>query len=110
MSIFSIFCYVKSKSDFRIRLNASFWVYNPRFSSGYVVLEKIKIWHHLAIITVYCVLPVFRPLPVTGQVSNYPQYTHQTFSYHMQKTVWLYIKSVARKVVLRFWLSKRKAT
>ena len=49
-------------------------------------------------------------LPVTGQVSNHPQYTQQTLSYHMQKTVWLYLKSVAREVVLRFWLSKRKAT
>ena len=27
----------------------------------------------------------------------------------MQKTVWLYLKSVARKVVLRFWHSKKKA-
>ena len=47
----------------------------------------------------------FRVLPVTGHVWSYPQYTHQTFSYHMQITVWLYLKSLTRKVVLRFWLS-----
>ena len=28
----------------------------------------------------------------------------------MQKTVWLYLKSVAGKVVLRFWHSKKKVT
>ena len=27
--------------------------------------------------------------------------------YHMQKTVWFYLKSVARKVVLRFWHTKK---
>ena len=80
------------------------------FLSGYGVFEKIKISHHLANITIFGLLPVFRALPVTGHVWNYPQYTHQTFSYHMQKTVWFYLKSVARKVVLRFWHSKKKAT
>ena len=43
------FCCVKSKSDFRNRLNASFQVHifrtpkNPRFSSWYGVIDKIKI-------------------------------------------------------------------
>ena len=49
----------------------------------------------------------FKTFPVTGQVLNYPQYTHKTFFYNMQKTVWLYLKSVACKVVLRFWHSKK---
>ena len=47
-------------------------------------------------------LPVFRALPVTDMVSNYPENTHKTFSSHMQKTV-LFLKSLARKVFLRFW-------
>ena len=50
----------------------------------------------------------FQAFSVTGQVSNYPQYTQKTLSYNMQETVWLYLKSVARKVVLRFWHTKKK--
>ena len=106
VNFFIFFCCVKSKSDIRIRLKASFRVWNPRFSSGYSVFGKIKI-SHLAVITVFGLLPVFRALPVTGQVSHYPQCTHQKFSYHVQKTVWLFLRSVARKVVLRFWHSKK---
>ena len=46
-------------------------------------------------------------LPVKSQTTLS---TRSLLSDNMQKTVWLYLKSVARKVVLRFWLSKRKAT
>ena len=47
--IFCHFCRLKSKSDFRIRFNAK----TVLFSSGYSVFEKIKISHHLALITVF---------------------------------------------------------
>ena len=39
----------------------------PRFSPGYSVFEEIKI-SHLAIITIFGLLPVFRVLPVIGHV------------------------------------------
>ena len=62
-----------------------FRVKNLRFSSGYGYLKKIKISHHLAFIAVFSLLSVFRTLPVIVQVSNYPQYTHQTSHTTCQK-------------------------
>ena len=44
-------------------------------------------------------------LPVTTETTLG---AHQTISYHMLKTVWWYLKSVARNLVLRFGLSKKK--
>ena len=93
------------------------WVLHPkwcvpfdsddRFWFHATINEKIDIFFH-SLLFLTLKYNFFRALPVTGQVRNYPQYTHQTFSYHKQKTVWLYLKSVARKVVLRFWHSKKK--
>ena len=57
----------------------------PTFFAWIRRISKIKISHHLAIITIFGLLPLFRVLPVIGHVWNYPQNTHQSFSYHMQK-------------------------
>ena len=45
-------------------------------------------------------LPVFPALPVTGYIGKC--FNHQTFFYHLQKTVRRYVKSVALNLVLRF--------
>ena len=48
----------------------------------------------------------FDQVELIRPAGKYFQCTHQTISYHMRKTVWWYLKSVARKVVLRFGYSK----
>ena len=107
MSIFSFFVARNRNLTSESDLTHHFGYKTDVFLSRYDVFEKTKNITHLAITTFLNFTSVFWALPVTGKVSNYPQYTHKAFSYHMQKTVWLYVKSVARKVVLRFWLSKK---
>ena len=43
-SFVSFFCCFESKYDFRIRVSALFWVFNPHFLFENGVFEKIKFW------------------------------------------------------------------
>ena len=49
----------------------------------------------------------FQALPVTGTAGKHFQCTHQTISYHMQKTVCRCLKPLAHKVVFRFRFSTK---
>ena len=89
---FFYFCSLKSKSDFRIRFNASFRVYNPRFLSGYGVFEKIEISYHLAVITVFRFTSVFWALPVSWYLRNPYESLALTFSYVLQKSLSRYLQ------------------
>ena len=94
--IFFIFCCVISKSDYRIRLNASFRVSKSCFSSGYGVF-----YHCFKFTSGFSSTSDYR----SGL--NLPSvHTSDVFLSHA-KTVLLYLKSVARKVDFLFWRSKK---
>ena len=98
-SIFFHFCRLKSKSDFRIRLNASFRVQNPGFSSRYGVVEKIQISHHLAVITVFRFTSGFLALPVSRYLRNPYESLAPAFSYVLQKSLGRYLQSPRRSSI-----------
>ena len=77
-------------------------------TTGYGVLEKLKYQNIIWSLSLYFhLLPVSQALPVTGQVLYFLKRAHQVIPYHLRKTVWQYLKSAARKVVMLVTILKK---
>ena len=77
-------------------------------TSGYGVLEKLKYQNIIWSLSLYFdLLPVSQALPVTGQILYFFKRAHQVIPYHLRKTVWQYLKSAARKVVMLVTILKK---